>query len=255
MEALQQDNMGYLLITGASSGVGREMAVYFSKYRDVIISGRNQERLLETKNLCDSGHSILAWNYDLSDIDNLETELGRFIKENRIEIDGMIYCAGYMKMLPLRAVTVDAMREIFSVNAFAPEIMIKTLVSRKYNKDSFKSAVMISSNISERGAAAFSLYGSSKAALDGIVRNLAVELAPKVRINSVLPGGMKTNMTKDIFADEKIENSIQNANPMGIGEPKQLIPMVELLLSDKASWITGQQIVIDGGRTTDITDR
>ena len=99
------------------------------------------------------------------------------------------------------------------------------------------------------------VYGSSKAALDGLMRNLAMELAPTVRINSVLPGGMITEMTRDIFSDEAKKAEFEKNYPLGIGTPAEIAPVVEFLLSDQSRWMTGQQITVDGGRTTDITER
>lgn len=132
---------------------------------------------------------------------------------------------------------------------------MRLMSSRKFNDRELKSAVYISSNISNRGAAAFSAYGSSKAALDGLMRNLAVELAPNVRINSVLPGGVITEMTKEIFVDEAKKAEFEKNYPLGIGTPNDIAPVVEFLLSDHSKWMTGQQILVDGGRTIDITER
>ncbi len=245
--------MEYILVTGASSGVGRELAVYLSKTYSLILNGRNEERLIETKNMCE-GDSIV-WLYDLENIQNLEVELSTFIKKNEISISYYVHCAGLMKMVPIRAVNVETLSSTYGVNVFAPALITKTLTSRKINARNLKSIVFISSNISNRGAAAFSAYGSSKAALNGLMRNLAIELAPTVRVNSVLPGGMITEMTKDIFDDEEKRTEFERSYPLGIGTPKDIAPAVKFLLSDDARWITGQQLTVDGGRTIDITER
>lgn len=245
--------MEYTLITGASSGVGRELAVYLSKTYSLILNGRSEERLIETKNMCE-GDAII-WPYDLENIQNLETELSSFIKRQEISISYYVHCAGLMKMVPIRAVNVETLSSTYGVNVFAPALITKTLTLRKINARNLKSVVFISSNISNRGAAAFSAYGSSKAALDGLMRNLAIELAPTVRVNSVLPGGMITEMTKAIFDDEEKRTEFERNYPLGIGTPKDIAPTVHFLLSDDASWITGQQFTVDGGRTIDITER
>lgn len=245
--------MDYTLITGASSGVGRELAVHLSKSHKLILNGRNEERLLETKNMCE-GDSIV-WSYDLENVQNLEVALSQYMKENEIRISYFVHCAGLMKMIPIRSVGVETLSSIYGVNVFAPALITKTLASRKINARNLKAVVFISSNISNRGAAAFSVYGSSKAALDGLMRNLAVELAPNVRVNSVLPGGMITEMTKDIFNDEEKRAEFERNYPLGIGTPNYIAPTVNFLLSDDARWITGQQFTVDGGRTIDITER
>ncbi len=245
--------MDYTLITGASSGVGRELAVYLSKSHKLVLNGRNEERLLETKRMCE-GESLI-WSYDLGNVQNLEAELSQYMTENEISISSFVHCAGLMKMVPIRAVNVETLSSTYGVNVFAPALITKILASRKVNARKLKSVVYISSNISNRGAAAFSAYGSSKAALDGLMRNLAVELAPNVRVNSVLPGGMITEMTKDIFDDEAKRAEFEKNYPLGIGTPNDIAPTVNFLLSDDARWITGQQFTVDGGRNVDITER
>ncbi len=245
--------MEYTLVTGASSGVGRELAIYLSKTRNVILNGRNKERLLETQKKCEN--STIVWDYDLEDIDHIEEELSVLIKKEEIVVSGFVHCAGIMKMVPLRSVNVDSLSNTYSVNVFAPALITKTLTARKNNGRNLKTVVFISSNISNRGAAAFSMYGSSKAALDGLMRNLAVELAPNVRVNSILPGGMITEMTKEIFSDEGKKSEFERNYPLGIGTPAEIADVVEFLLSDHSRWMTGQQITVDGGRTINITER
>ena len=247
------ETMEYLLITGASSGVGRELAIYLSKKYNLILNGRNEERLAETNNRCEK--ESLVWCYDLTKVGTIETDLSEWLKQNGAEVTAFVHCAGLMKMVPLRSVDEKSLQDTFSTNVFAPELITKVLTARKVNKKNLKSIVFISSNISNRGAAAFSVYGSSKAALDGLMRNLSVELAPNVRVNSVLPGGMITEMTKELFADDNIRKQFEINYPLGIGTPSEIAPVVEFLISDNARWITGQQLTVDGGRTIDITER
>lgn len=245
--------MEYTLITGASSGVGKELAIYLSKSRKLILNGRDEKRLEETKQKCKN--EPIVWAYDLANSTDLEKEFTDFIQGNDVSISAFVHCAGVMKMVPLRSLDLASIQNTYAVNVFAPALLVKTMMSRKVNGKNLKSVVLISSNISDRGAAAFSVYGSSKAALDGLMRNLSVELAPNVRVNSILPGGMITEMTREIFSDEAKRQEFERNYPLGIGTPADIAPAVEFLLSDKARWITGQQVTIDGGRTTDITER
>ena len=115
------------------------------------------------------------------------------------------------------------------------------------------SAVLISSNISNFGAKAHSAYGASKAAIDGLMRSLAIELAPNVRINSVLPGGIKTALTARIFEDKELIRKMELSYPLGLGCTNDIANAVEFLLSNRSRWITGQQITVDGGRTINLT--
>ena len=245
--------MDNVLITGASSGVGKELAVYLSENYNVILNGRDIKRLEDTRQKCKNDAYI--WQYDLSKIETLSNELTDWLIDHGLKISFFVHCAGVMKMVPLRSVDDSILKETFYTNVFSPELIIKVLSSRKINDRCLKSVVFVSSNISNRGASAFSTYGSSKAALDGLMRNLSVELAPNVRVNSVLPGGMITEMTKDIFSDNEKTQEIEKNYPLGIGTPEDIAPVIEFLLSDKSGWMTGQQIVVDGGRTIDITER
>ena len=85
------------------------------------------------------------------------------------------------------------------------------------------------------------------------MRNLAIELAPTVRINSILPGAVPTEMTSDIFENEELVERMKKTYPLGIGERKDISNSVQFLLSENSRWITGQQLTVDGGRTIDIS--
>lgn len=154
--------MDYVFLTGASSGVGRELAVYLSENYNLIINGRNEDRLSETKSLC--RNEVLIWPYDLTQTASLEEDLSRWLKSKELCITSFVHCAGLMKMVPVRSVDSKVLFDTFSTNVFAPELITKVLASRKINSRNLISVVFISSNISNRGAAAFSVYGSSKAA-------------------------------------------------------------------------------------------
>ena len=241
-----------ILITGAPSGLGREAAVELSKDYNIILNGRNYEDLMKTKELC--YNNSFVWQFDLADINNLEESLKDFINSNNLEIYGYVHCAGNMKMAPCKMISTESMITTFSVNVFSATFITKLLINKRINKDSLKSIVFISSNISNRGAKAFSVYGSSKAALNALMRTLAMELAPRIRVNSILPGAMKTKMTEDIFESPEKEQAMSKTYPLGIGRPQNIVPTIEFLLSDKSEWITGQEITIDGGRTINITE-
>ena len=243
-------NKEFILITGASSGIGKEISAQLSFNFNVVLCGRNQEKLNETKLLCSSNNESL---FDLSDISNIENSLSSFIKENNIVVSHFIHCAGYMKMQPLKLLSLDNLQQTFSTNVFSAAMICKVLIKRKINLSSLKSIVLISSNISDRGAKALAAYGASKGAIDSLMRCLAVELAPSVRVNSVLPGAVRTEMTENIFANEEVANRMEKTYPLGIGCSEDIANAVEFLISEKARWITGQQLTVDGGRTVDIS--
>lgn len=241
----------YLLITGSSSGIGEEMAIQFSRDFNIIVHGRDTERLNEVCNRLSEGKHLI-WQYDLADTENLEQSLSTFISDNGIQITYFVHSAGYMKMYPVKMLNASVFNSSFSINVVAPALITKTLVGRKNGK-ALKSAVFISSNISNFGAKAFSVYGAAKAGLDGLMRSLAMELAPDVRVNSVLPGGIRTRMTEHMYQNEDLIQRMAATYPLGLGNTLDIFHAVHFLLSDDARWVTGQQLTVDGGRTINIT--
>lgn len=247
------DNKEWILITGASSGMGREMAIRFSSVFWVILNGRDFERLEETRQLCEDSDKQLIWQYDLGNVEELETAFIGFLSGNNVQVNYFVHCAGFMKAYPLKMVSATLFQSTFNVNVIAGALIVKSLMNRKVNASALKSVVLISSNISNFGAKAFSVYGASKGAVDSLMRSFAVELAPRVRVNSVLPGGVRTAMTEHMYQDENLIERMAADYPLGLGEVKDIYMAVKFLLSDEARWATGQQFTVDGGRTINIT--
>lgn len=242
-----------VFLTGATAGIGEALAIILSQQYNIVLSGRNIQKLEDLKAKCSAENIVYTLPLDLSDLDTLEKNITSFLSENQINIEKFVHCAGFMKMVPLKLVSQDLMLETFKTNVFSVNTIIKLLTNKKANNSSLNSVVLISSNISNRGAKAMSTYGSSKAALDGLMRSLAVELAPKVRINSVLPGAVITEMTKAIFENEEVSQRMSAQYPLGIGLPNDIAEAVSFLLSEQSRWITGQQLTVDGGRSINIT--
>jgi NAD(P)-dependent dehydrogenase (short-subunit alcohol dehydrogenase family) len=243
----------YLFVSGASSGIGAVICKELSKSYNLVLHGRDLEKINSVLQNCENKAKHILFLADLERYDLFEELLGKFMVDNKISISGFIHCAGLMKMIPAKMYSVAAIQNLFSVNLFSATIIVKTLLQRKYNSDNLKNIIFISSNISNFGAKAFGLYSASKSGLDGLMRSLAVELAPKIRVNSILPGAIRTNMTSEIFQDEEKVKKILDAYPLGEGYPQDIANTVEFLLSENSRWITGQQITIDGGRTVDIS--
>jgi len=248
-----ENKKNYILITGASSGIGRCLAINLSNRYNVILHGRNEERLQETRAVCCKDNEQLMFKFDLVKVGKLERSFSAFIAENNIEVAHFVHCAGFMKMLPLKMLTLETINITLATNVISAALMAKVLVQKKINNSALKSMVFVSSNISNFGAKAFSAYAASKGALDSLMRCLAVELAPKVRVNSVLPGGIQTKMTENVFENKEVLDRILTTYPLGVGKPEDIYDMVEFLLSEKSRWITGQQFTVDGGRTINIS--
>jgi NAD(P)-dependent dehydrogenase (short-subunit alcohol dehydrogenase family) len=243
----------YILLTGASSGIGREMAIQMSREHRLILNGRDAVRLDETRQACSAPESHVIWQYDLSAVDELASSLTELLAEGKVRISAFVHCAAVLKILPLKSLSLEQVRETFNTNFFSAMELTTVLMKKKVNDRQLRSIVFISSIASKFGARGFSAYSASKGALDALMKSLAVELAPEVRVNSVLPGGVRTPMTNRIYEDTEMAARLKLDYPLGIGHATDIVNAVEFLISEKSRWITGQQIVVDGGRTANIT--
>lgn len=252
-EPVAQERPAYLLLTGASSGIGREMAVVLSKQYRLILNGRDRQRLEETRLTCCVPEEQLVWAADLADVESLDAALPAFLGQHRACVASFIHCAATLKVLPLRSVPTQDAQAMMRVNCHSAMEITRLLMRKNVNQRQLRSIVFISTIASQFGAKGFTAYCASKAALDGLMRALAVELAPEVRVNSVLPGGIRTPMTQAMFDDPDTAARLTRDYPLGVGTPADVIDAVEFLISDKARWITGQQWVVDGGRSVNIS--
>jgi NAD(P)-dependent dehydrogenase (short-subunit alcohol dehydrogenase family) len=243
----------YVLITGASSGIGREMAVALSAQYRLILNGRDAERLEGTRAACHSPEQQLCWAGDLSDVTRLAETLPAFLQQNGASVTGFVHCAAMLNVLPLRSITINHAQDVMNTNTFAAMEITRLLMRKNVNHKALGSIVFISSIASQFGAKGFTAYCASKAALDGLMKALAVELAPEVRVNSVLPGGVRTPMTEAMFDDPATRDRLMRDYPLGVGSPADVINAVGFLMSDQARWITGHQLVVDGGRSANIS--
>jgi NAD(P)-dependent dehydrogenase (short-subunit alcohol dehydrogenase family) len=242
-----------ILITGASSGIGRAIAVQLSKENRLIVHGRDPGRLEETRDKClDSARHVL-WPQDLTDEEQVGASLARLVAERRLVVSGFVHCAGILKLIPLRSSDLPLTRQVMKVNFVSALEIVRALLRKKVNQEQLRSVVFISSISSRFGARGFGIYSASKAALDSLMKTLAVELAPAVRVNSILSGAIRTPMTEQVFANPDLATRFEHDYPLGIGEPADVAQMTEFLLSRKSKWVTGQEIVLDGGRSIDIS--
>lgn len=238
----------FLLVTGASSGIGRQIAITLSQQYCIVLCGRNRELLEETMKLCKN--KAMIWQYDLKEISSLSGDLSNFIKSNDIAVSGFVHSAGIAPLSSLRLLGLDQMTDIWNVNFASAAIILKTLTNHRVNGKNLRRVIFISSIQSQLGAKGQSVYCASKGALESFCRAMAEELAPRVCLNVIRPGAIETPMGKQL-ADgaELLSKNLDNGYLLGLGHTQDIANMAEYLMSDKAGWMTGQCINVDGGRT------
>lgn len=235
-----------ILVTGASSGIGKATAIECSKMgATVVVTARNEERLKETLGVLEGqGHRMIIC--DLTSDDELNN-----LVEVCPELDGLVCNAGINKLAPIRMLKEADMSNIFSVNTFSPIFLLQKLTKKKKIKDD--GSVVFTSSISGIGAAAVgeSMYIASKGAISAFVKAAALEYSKKgVRVNAVCPGMVKTDMSDAYELNEGDNEDLKNY-PLGrYAKPEDIAWGIIYLLSNASSWVTGTNLIIDGGLTT-----
>ncbi|MFH6946281.1 SDR family NAD(P)-dependent oxidoreductase [Flavobacterium sp. FlaQc-50] len=235
-----------ILVTGASSGIGRQIAITASELgAKLTIIGRNVEKLNETLSLL-KGNDHKVHVIDLSDSANLAT----LISEST-PYDGVVFNAGVVEYLPVKFLNENKINAVFGTNFDSNVVLSQKLMKGKLLKKG-GSLVFVSSISSKLGVPGTAMYTASKAALSAFSKVLASELASQgIRSNSVSPGIIKTAMTEqasDVVSDEELKKA-ESEYPLGYGEPADVAGLIMYLLSDVSKWMTGSDLIIDGGFT------
>lgn len=241
-----------ILVTGASDGIGKAICLLLNSLgANVIGIARSEDKLKLLKEEMINKDKFIYITRDLSmDIDELPNLVSKIVKEYG-KLSGLVYAAGKLELLPIKGLDIESIDSLYNVN-FKSLLMITKGFVDKRNSLENSSVVFISSISSILGIKGMISYSTSKGAINSLVKTLAVEVSNrKIRINSVLPGHVETNMTlqnKDANSQEYL-NELETMYPLGIGEPEDVAKLIIFLLSNSSKWITGQNIVIDGGRT------
>lgn len=239
-----------ILITGASSGIGRQCAITCSRMgATVAMFGRNPERLEETRRLMEDPDKHIIKAEDLLGYDKIATMVREIVAQIG-RIDGLINCAGISTTLPLNAVSVDKLEHFFKTNVVGGINLTRQVVNSTCISKDGGSVIFISSVMGVVGESGKVLYSMTKGAIISAVKSMAVELASKrIRVNSVSPGVVVSPMSGNAVysKDEESLSKIKACHPLGLGSAEDVANACVFLLSDASRWITGTNLVVDGG--------
>lgn len=233
-----------IFITGASSGIGREVAITVASMgAKTVITGRDEVRLKETfQSLKGSGHQMFV--ADLI----VENELNDLVK-NLPQLDGVVHCAGKVHPFPIKFYTDEKIHEIFDINYKAP-VMLMAGIGRTKKLNKSASIVFMSSISAQHPPKGGALYSGAKSALEAFSKGVALEFFLQgVRSNCIAAAMVKTPMY-EVAALQTTHEAMENhlsKYPLGIGLPQDIANAVVFLLSDGSRWITGTTLTLDGG--------
>ena len=228
------------LIFGATGSVGSSLAEQLKNSgNDIHLVARNES---EVKAIAEK----LGCSYTVADV--LEDGLIEKVKSDINDIKGVAYCVGSIDLKPLRMVTEAEMNKCMKLNLYSAIEVIKGFQeSLKKNKGS---VVLFSTVAAQRGFTNHTIIASAKAAVEGLTVTLAAEFAPHIRVNCIAPSLSKSKIAEPMLKNPTIAEGIAKAHPLKrLGEGKDSAALAKFLITEESSWITGQIIAVDGGRS------
>ena len=228
------------LIFGATGSIGSSLAEQLvNSGNSVHLVGRNEN---ETKSISEK----LGCAFTIADV--LEDGFIEKVKNDISDIKGVAYCVGSIDSKPLRMVNENDFNKCMKLNLYSAVEIIKAYQdSLKRNKGSI---VLFSTVAAQRGFTNHSLIASTKAAVEGLTVSLAAEFAPNIRVNCIAPSLTRSKIASPMLKNEAIANGIAKAHPLKrLGEGKDSASLAKFLITEESSWITGQILAVDGGRS------
>ena len=237
-----------ILVTGATSGIGRATAVMLSEQgAKVAFLARDEERAKATLGILKGqGHSYHL--KDLGDTDGYREVFDEVVSDG-MKLDGIAHCAGMVKVLPLNSLNYSNMDESMRVNFYSMVELAKMFAKKKYHNEN-SSFVTVSSIAAEYPGKCQSLYAATKAAVNVVTQSLSMELGQKgIRINSVMPASVNTRMMQEVNENRDSDQSdkIIEKQVLGLEEPEDIAEIILFLLSSTSRKITGRAIYADAG--------
>ncbi len=238
-----------ILVTGASSGIGAEAAISFSRAgANLVISARDGERLkMVLSSLEGDGHSCLLLDLDYTD------GIAKIIKTHCKEygaLNGIFHAAGLECIKPVNILKQKDIQAVFSASVGATLMLAKAMTMKGVKAEGHTSIVCMSSVAGLIGQSGLAAYSASKGAVNAAVRSLSVEFASKgVRVNSIVSGAVQTEMHTRITEDLSVQSikDYQDKHLLGFGDVTDIAYAAQYLLSDASKWVTGTELVVDGG--------
>lgn len=235
-----------ILVTGASSGIGRAVAIECSKLgATLVITGRDKKRLNDT---------FLQLNSNLNNV-QIQADLTRYSDIEKLvelspNLDGLVNNAGMTKVLFVKAIKKQLLEEILNTNTIAPILLTQMLV--KSGKMNSSSSIVFTSSLSGVYCVHYgeSMYAASKGAINGFAKGAALDLSrQKIRVNCVNPGVIATDIFNGVLTEEELETKKKFFPLKRFGQPTDVAFAIIYFLSDASSWVTGADLKIDGGYT------
>ena len=228
------------VIFGATGSIGSSLAEQLKNSgNDIHLVGRNESELSSVSEKLECSHTV---------VDVLEDGFIEKVKSDISEIKGLAYCVGSIDLKPLRMVNEQDFQKCMKLNLYSAVEAIKGFQeSLKKNKGSI---VLFSTVAAQRGFTNHAIIASAKAAVEGLTVSLAAEFAPNIRVNCVAPSLTKSKIAEPMLKNTAIAEGIAKAHPLKrLGEGKDSAALAKFLLTEDSSWVTGQIIAVDGGRS------
>lgn len=236
--------MGRYLIYGGNGGIGSAIARRLSKAgHDLVLAGRNEEELKEI------GESLSAKTITCDVLK--EGAIEACAKEAGNQLDGLCYAVGSINLKPFAKISEEDILDDFRLNALGAAKAFQASAKALTNAENGASALFFSTVAVDQGFSAHTSIAMAKGAVVGLVRTLATEYAPKVRVNAIAPSLVDSPLGQTVAGNDKMADAVAKMHAIPrLGKPDDIAAMGELLLSDAGSWITGQVIGVDGGRSS-----
>ena len=238
----------YTLITGASSGMGEATAKLLSSSYNLILHGRDEARLAAVGDVCTrAGTDVVLFPFDLEKADSVGEALGELLRTRNLRVESFVHFAGMTEVLPIARTKYSVGLRVMNVNYFSATEMISVLLKKKNNEAALRNIILTSSIIVPGGKRYQPHYCASKGAVTALGMALACELAPRIRVNIIAPGSFQTRIVQTIFADTSPDAPWEPSTLLPPGSVEDVARVARFLLSEDASYLTGQIINVDGG--------